>query len=209
MDTITYTPLERHIMDTARQVFIEQGFAEASMSDIALRAGIQRTALHYYFRTKERLFEAVFSELVCSFLPTIHQVLMQARPLPERIGEVVDIYLNLLQHTPMLPVFIVREVQRDASHLCHSIMQLEAGAYVLRVKAALQTEMERGSIRKMPVEFLLYALYGLLFTPFLSRPLTDLAFGTSQDSFPLLLSQWRTEVIRQLTVLLTPQAPDA
>lgn len=209
MDTITYTPLERHIMDTARQVFLEQGFAEANMSGIALRAGIRRTALHYYFRTKERLFEAVFSEIVGSFLPAIHQVLVRQCPLPERIGKVVDIYLEMLQHTPMLPAFLVREVQRDSPHLFRAIMQLEAGAYARKIKVLLLAEMERGALRKIPLEHLFYTLYGLLFAPFLSRPLTGLVFGTPQESFPRVLGGWRTEVVRQLTALLTPQAPDA
>lgn len=61
--------IEQQIIQVARQVFIEKGFAEASMTDIARCAGISRTVLNYYFRTKEKLFAAVFSDIIHDFIP--------------------------------------------------------------------------------------------------------------------------------------------
>lgn len=51
--------LEYQIIETAKQLFIEKGFVETSMSDIAAKVGINRPTLHYYFRTKDRMFQAV------------------------------------------------------------------------------------------------------------------------------------------------------
>ena len=48
--------LEQRIIETAQQLFIEKGFTETSMSDIAHTVGINRTTLHYYFRTKDKMF---------------------------------------------------------------------------------------------------------------------------------------------------------
>ena len=45
--------LEYQIIETAKQLFIEKGFVETSMSDIAAKVGINRPTLHYYFRTKD------------------------------------------------------------------------------------------------------------------------------------------------------------
>ena len=52
--------LEKKIIEAAKELFIENGFAETSMSDIAAKVGINRPALHYYFRTKDKMFQAVF-----------------------------------------------------------------------------------------------------------------------------------------------------
>lgn len=47
--------LEKKIIEAAKELFIENGFAETSMSDIAAKVGINRPALHYYFRTKDKM----------------------------------------------------------------------------------------------------------------------------------------------------------
>ena len=62
---------EARIIDAARELFIEKGYAATSMSDIAARAGMNRPALHYYFRTKERMFRAVFGGIVDEIVPRI------------------------------------------------------------------------------------------------------------------------------------------
>ena len=66
------TSMEQRIIQAAKQVFIEKGYAKAGMSDIAVRVGINRSGLHYYFRTKEKMFEAVsYTHLT---LPTTERV---------------------------------------------------------------------------------------------------------------------------------------
>mgnify|MGYP000024325752 FL=1 len=64
--------LEKKIIEAAKELFIENGFAETSMSDIAAKVGINRPALHYYFRTKDKMFQAVFGNIILSFIPKIH-----------------------------------------------------------------------------------------------------------------------------------------
>ena len=53
-DKQTMTEMENSIIDAARRVFVEKGYVATSMGDIAIEAGIGRTTLNYYFRTKER-----------------------------------------------------------------------------------------------------------------------------------------------------------
>lgn len=60
--------LEKKIIEAAKELFIENGFAETSMSDIAAKVGINRPALHYYFRTKDKMFQAVFGNIILSFI---------------------------------------------------------------------------------------------------------------------------------------------
>lgn len=194
---------EQHIIEVARQVFIEKGFAETSMSDIAARAGINRPGLHYYFRTKDRMFEAVFGDIVFSFLPTIHNIMLQDIPISERISEIADVYFNIMENNPYLPMFVVREIQRDAAHLLDTVRNLETGQYINKIKEKLLTEMERGKIKQTPIEFVFYTFYGLLFAPFLSKPLTDKVFTNTGISFGKRLQQWKEQVVKQMNLLLS------
>ena len=72
--------LEYQIIETAKQLFIEKGFVETSMSDIAAKVGINRPTLHYYFRTKDRMFQAVFGSIVMSLLPKVQEIIQQELP---------------------------------------------------------------------------------------------------------------------------------
>ena len=67
--------IEARIVEAARALFIEKGYADASMSDIAAAAGIKRSTLHYYFRTKDRLFQAIFADIVREIFPRIQVIL--------------------------------------------------------------------------------------------------------------------------------------
>ncbi|MDR1671868.1 MAG: TetR family transcriptional regulator, partial [Bacteroidales bacterium] len=53
---------ENKIIEAARQVFYEKGYNGASMRGIAQKAGVNYALLHYYFKTKDKLFEIVFKE---------------------------------------------------------------------------------------------------------------------------------------------------
>lgn len=76
--------LEYQIIETAKQLFIEKGFVETSMSDIAAKVGINRPTLHYYFRTKDRMFQAVFGSIVMSLLPKVQEIIQQELPFIDR-----------------------------------------------------------------------------------------------------------------------------
>ncbi len=113
MATTEYNDLERQIIETAQQLFIEKGFAGTSMSDIAATVGINRPTLHYYFRTKDKMFKAVFGSIVISLMPKIHDIIKLDIPFVDRMGMVLNEYIELFTKEPYLPKFICGEIQRD------------------------------------------------------------------------------------------------
>lgn len=195
--------MEQRIIQAAKQVFIEKGYAEAGMSDIAARVGINRPGLHYYFRTKEKMFEAVFADIVLSFIPSVHNIILQDKPIHDRIAEMVDVYFEVFRKEPCFPLFIVQEIQRDAAHLFDTVYRLEIGQCASRIKEMLQTEMRNGTIREIPVEFIFYTFYGLVVFPFLTRPLAEIAFEDN-IGFGEKLQAWKAHIIRQMELLLLP-----
>ena len=79
------TTTEGKILAAARKVFIAKGMAGARMQDIADEAGINKALLHYYFRSKEKLFETIFKELSLQFLPRINSLFESELSLFEKI----------------------------------------------------------------------------------------------------------------------------
>lgn len=200
--TMEKTNTEQQIIEAAKQVFIEKGFAGSSMSDIAARAGINRPALHYYFRTKEKMFEAVFADLLCSFVPSVQEAIQQDAPLAGRIAKIVDIYAEMLRRNPRLPLFAVGEIRRDVGHILSTARNIESiRQTALLVGKTLKEEMAAGHIRQMPLEQIFYTFYGLLFIPFLTRPFVEAVFP-DPDGLDARFDLWKAQVVRQLLCLL-------
>src|SRR5581483_12265009 len=94
---------ERAILDAAHAVFVRRGTAGARTQEIAKEAGVNQALLHYYFRTKERLAEAVFTRAACELFPRVLGILASDASLEDKVARVVDVELTQLLQTPYLP----------------------------------------------------------------------------------------------------------
>ena len=203
MATTEYNDLERQIIETAQQLFIEKGFAGTSMSDIAATVGINRPTLHYYFRTKDKMFKAVFGSIVISLMPKIHDIIKLDIPFVDRMGMVLDEYIELFTKEPYLPKFICGEIQRDVNHLLEAAKELQFEAALSLVKDTLLTEMEAGKIKKVPLPMVFLTFYSLLTYPFLVRNLITTLFLDNEEDFTSFLQEWKQHIITELTNLLS------
>lgn len=198
--------MEEKIIKAAKSLFIEKGFAETSMSDIAARVGINRPGLHYYFRTKDKMFQAVFGDIVLSIVPKVFDILIQQkRSIASRIEEVVNAYYSLFMANPRLPMFIIREMNRDMALLIKTATELNVPEKLNVVVDSLQEEMNDGKLKQVPLRFLFYNLYGLLVMPFLTQDMAYSLFLEENESFEDLLDKWKPYIISQLNALLVPE----
>lgn len=195
--------LEARIVDAARQLFIERGFVGTSMSDIASRAGINRPTLHYYFRTKERMFDAVFGGIVGTLVPRVKDIVLQPdRPIGERVASVVDAYYDVFGANPGLPMFIVREMHRDFDGVVRTIMELRLGQYIESVRQGLQGEMDSGRLRQVPMRYLFLTFYSMLTMPFVAGNLCRTVLIDEGETFADLLAGWKPYIVDAMERLL-------
>ena len=108
---------EDKILEAAKNVFVAKGMEGARMQEIADEAGINKALLHYYFRSKEKLFEAIFSKIIQFAFPEITRIAQSNEPFISKIEQVVDAYIDLLIKHPFIPGFIMKELNRDPSGL--------------------------------------------------------------------------------------------
>ena len=88
------------ILDAAEDVFAAEGYAGASMRDIARRADVPFGALHYHWGSKKQLWEAVFTRLGDRTRDTIMRNLKPGNTAGELIDNLVDSFLDLLISKP-------------------------------------------------------------------------------------------------------------
>ena len=173
------------------------------MSDIAAEVGLTRPAMHYYFRTKERLFQAVFGDILISFLPKVSGIITSDVPLEEKIGSIADAYLAILKENPQLPMFLMKEAMRDFEGFVQMALGINISQAGNNVFSAIESEMEAGKIKKVPIIEIFYTFYGLVAMPFLTMPIASHIFGKEQIE-ELLNERWRTHVVRHMMLLLEP-----
>ena len=192
--------IEKRIHTAARKLFIEKGYLNTNMSDIAVAAGIKRPTLHYYFRTKERLFQSIYGNILQAVIPRIHGILSQDIPFIDRLSDVTDEYFALFRKNPDLPQFIIGEIQRDINHLIVIAKQLGVDEYILKIKAVCLDDMEKGAIKTVPVQDIFLTFYSLMLFPFLTKNLiTHLLIDERFEDF---LKEWKQNIMRQMRHLL-------
>lgn len=209
MSTTKNNDLEGQIIEAARRLFTEHGFAGTCMSDIAACVGINRPTLHYYFRTKERLFRAVFRSLILSLRPKVEDIMRKNLPFMECIGLILDEYGQLFLGSPDLPRFMAGEICRDVQQLVEVAKEEHVDKTILALRQRLEEDMEAGRLRRVPVHVVFMSFYSLLTFPFFSQKLLVRLFLEDENEFPALLQEWKQYTLFYLGCLLLPGREEA
>ena len=101
------------IFKAASDIFEEKGFDGTRMQEIADRAGINKALLHYYFRTKDQLFAAVFQVLLKKMFEKIISIFMEDISFKDKIRKFFDEHIEILIKNPKLPIFLLNEISHN------------------------------------------------------------------------------------------------
>jgi AcrR family transcriptional regulator len=189
---------EEKILEAAKNVFIAKGMDGARMQEIADEAGINKALLHYYFRSKERLFEAIFGEIIKYAFPKITSIINSDEPIVNKIGQIVDAYIALLIKHPFIPAFILKEINRDPSGLFKLIAKY--GIKTNYVWDKLVEAMDRGEIVRMDPRHLVVNIVSMCVFPFAARPVLNyLIFREDKEALELFYTE-RAAVVKQFVI---------
>ena len=103
---------EEKILEAAKEVFIREGKSGTRMQEIADKAGINKSLLHYYYRSKDKLFGAVFQFAFSKFGPNLIKIIGEGNDVFEVIETFIDKYLDVISKNPFIPMFILNEVNK-------------------------------------------------------------------------------------------------
>ncbi|MEI8113278.1 MAG: TetR/AcrR family transcriptional regulator [Bacteroidia bacterium] len=189
---------EDKILEAAKNVFVAKGMDGARMQEIADEAGINKALLHYYFRSKERLFEAIFSEIFKFAFPKLSRIILSDVGIVVKIEHFVDAYIDILIQHPFIPGFVLKELNRDPSGLFKLVVKL--GLDPQPVFTYIQEAMDRGEIIQMNPKHLALNVVSMCIFPFAARPiLSFLVFKDDKDALEAFYAE-RAEVIKKFVV---------
>ena len=164
---------EDKIFEAATDVFVEKGMDGARMQDIATHAGINKALLHYYFRTKDQLFNAVFEMIARKIFKKFAPVFDENLTLEEKIRFFFKEHIAFLQANPRLPGFLLNEVNRNPERIKKLLKTVDFDSFWLKLYDQHKEEFNRYNITKAKMPQLMISIAALSVFPFAARGIIE------------------------------------
>ncbi|AYB31890.1 TetR/AcrR family transcriptional regulator [Chryseolinea soli] len=198
----TATDTETLIKIAAKKVFLKKGFAGTRLQEIADEAGIGRTALHYYFRNKEKLFVAVLQDFfkeVVSRMPSFDDAQL---PIIERMKHFVTDYMDTAIKSPEIDLFMLNEFNENPD-LFREIRGSLDHDLPERFLAAIQRGVDKGEIAGEPNQILM-TLMSMCMFPFAGMSMIKGIMGLSDETFMRLMQARKEHLLHIVETAFRP-----
>lgn len=190
---------EEKILEAAKEVFTEKGFDGARMEEISQRAGINKALLHYYYRTKEKLFNSIFELVMGDIFREAMEKISSDIPFDEKMEHFVEMYINLIMRNPHIPVFVMSEMHRNPQRLIAIFKNTPIVKNNAFQKFAdnIREEVKKGNIEPIEPEHLIVNILGLCIFPIIAKPiLQTIIFKEDQKAYYAFIESRKKEVAK-------------
>lgn len=191
------TGAEQAIKDAAKRKFFSEGKLHATTQDIANDAGVNRTLLNYYFRTREALFEEVFNEAMQEFGQKMDAVLLSDLPFREKVENFIETFLAETMTYPYREIFLITEINREDFDKKHK--GRGDNPVFLKFFEEIQQALDQGILRSStsPLHVMIN-MFSLMAYPVVIQPLYQSIFGLDQEAYRQVLGQRKQEILNML-----------
>lgn len=177
------------IKETAKNLFFVKGKFDATTQEIADEAGVNRTLINYYFRSRDNLMQIVFNEAQKVEQEKSKIIQNSSLPFKEKMSQFIEGSLATSLQYPYLETYIVSQINKGN---CHQ-KDIEEDD-LKKMYEDIETEMALGNIERMkPIQFILN-MVSLLVFPSAVRPLFMENLMISDEEFDKIISE-RKEII--------------
>ncbi|SEW49799.1 TetR/AcrR family transcriptional regulator [Chitinophaga arvensicola] len=191
---IKNTGTEQLIKDTAKRLIFTEGKLHATTQEIADAAGVNRTALHYYYRSRDLLIAAIFQDAMQDLSQRLNECMTAPESFKTKTENIIALFLRHMIAFPYQETFLVTEINTLGTKLIDNIQSNPVKSYL---KEAAE-EMEKGTIEKMNPAHFLMNLFSLLSYPLIMAPLYKKLFRLSGKDFKALIDERAKIIIRLL-----------
>ena len=188
---------EQQILEAAEREFLKKGYDGARTTSIAKAAGVTHAMLHYYFRTKEQLFERFIDKKMSEVVPLLTHLFGNSDlPLVERIEKIISVHFDFVATNPDLPRFLINEIlpYKERCDLFYSKV-----AHFLYLFNNLQREVNeaaaRGEVEQFNVLLLFQSILSLNIFPSLMANMIENLMSNNEQSMKEIFAQRKAENI--------------
>ncbi len=201
MDNQEKQSKEQQILAAAEQEFLTRGYDGARTTSIAQAAGVTHAMLHYYFRTKEQLFERIVDEKFETMSHSMFAIMGDpSLPIVERIKGGIEAHFDFVAQNPLLPRFVINEIISRPER--YDVLYKRVGAIIDNVYRGLQSEInrssERGEIERVDIKMLFISIMSLNIFTFLAYPFMEPLMGELMVNPERFLAERKAENIETI-----------
>lgn len=190
------TETENLIKETAKKVFFAKGHINASTKEIAAEAGVNRALIHYYFRSRDFLFNMVLEDALRGFTGKMSTILGSELDFRAKIKDFLDAFIEEKVEYPYLETFIVTELAKHPDKIRDLHPRNEALRTLLNVQ--IQAEIEAGRIQPIEPEHFIVNLISMCNYPLIAKPILQSVFGYDERQYRVFLLDRKRVVYRAI-----------
>ena len=167
---------EEIILNAAMDIFIEKGWNGARMQEIADRAGINKALLHYYFRSKENIYDRIIESVLSRFLHEMSGELDDDKPFEQVLRHFIDGLVDTIVTEPRIPMFIMHELAQGGKNvktILTRIVDQDGFSLPHRMFTLIEREAAAGTLRPVDPPQLVITLLGSCIYYFLAEPMVE------------------------------------
>ena len=188
---------EEKIFEAAFRVFQLKGFKGARMQEIADEAGINKAMLHYCFKNKELLFEAVFMNAFGKLAPQINEIFKSQDSIFEKIKKFTDSYISFVMNYPFLPQFIIQEMNNNPEFVT-KFLKKENRPDPTKLINQIENEIKLGILKPINPKQLLIDIFSMTVFPFAAQALLKGMIQVSNEEFMQLMEERKKYIYEQI-----------
>lgn len=188
---------EEKIFNAARIVFQKKGFAGARMQEIADEAGINKAMLHYCFKNKQSLFEAVFIKAFSQLAPQINLIFNSEETVFNKIKKFTDSYISFVIEHPFLPQFVIQEMNNNPEFVLKFLTNTNRPNPNHMIHQ-IEKEIADGIIKPIQPKQLLLDIFSMTVFPFAAQMMVKGILQISDDEFNQMMEIRKTSIAEQI-----------
>ena len=207
MDIKNDLSMEQTILEVAEKLFLEKGFTLTSTTEIARVAGCNQALVHYYFRTKDNLFNTIFEKKFRMLFEHLYASQNFGNiSFTEKVRHAVESHFDLLTNNPKLPLLVATELSRLPENLKNLRNKLQAVPFELftRLNNELQKEIDEGRARKIELIDIIITMVTLNAGFFMLLPIANGILQLDEEHTKELLAHRRNENVQVILNYIKP-----
>lgn len=207
MDIKNEQNMEQAILETAERLFLEKGFASTSTTQIAKAVGCNQALVHYYFRTKDNLFNTIFESKFKLFFQKIFDTTqLENMSFTDKIKHIVETHFDLLAENPKIPILILNELARQPEQikvLRDKLHTLPEKLFAL-MNEELEIEIKAGRIKEIQFIDIIITIVSLNVALFTMLPVASNIIQLTEEQQKFMLAHRRSENVKVVLSYLKP-----
>jgi len=198
---------EQTILEAAEAEFLEKGYHNSKTVGIAKRAGVSHSMLHYYFRSKENLFQMIFRRKVQTLSQLFEGISEKRLPFRDTVRLLIEYQFNFIAQNPKLPLFVVNEIisKKENLEMLLKAVLPKIEELLGRIERAFDEEIDKGTVRPMPFRDFMMNIISMNASSFIFLSVMDNILPNADEKMKeMYLSERRESNVQFILKALQP-----